>query len=258
MRKYLAVLIIVINNITLGQANQFLRTSWDEYKSKNPDYVEPMLFKVNNHFPKINEVVNIEVKYTSPFNWSKNELNLCFEIPGECELVKGNNLITKEVKKGEVIDLEVSVRFNTKSVFRLGIRDSKWSDEGVGANLYFYVEGAFHLASEVANLESDVIGLENTLENMSKGTLLPAILPYRDYLESNESMTEKIVIIPNNDYEKSIIEELKSRNIQELKNLRAKYDSLKTDVNKKMEELNNKSLKRNNGGKRVKFEWKRN
>ena len=257
MRKYLAILIMVINNITFGQVNQFISTSWEEYKSKNPGYVEPMLFKVSNHFPKANEEITIEAKYTSKFNWSKDELDLCFKIPDGCILVKGNNLITKEVKKGEVIDLEISVRFNTRSVFRLGIRDSKWSDEGVGANLYFYVEGGFNLASEVANLKSDVVGLEKTLENISKGTL-PAILPYRDNLESNEGMIEKILIIPNNDYEKSIIEELKFRNIQELKSLRAKYDSLKTEVHKKIEELNNKSLKKNNGGKGVEFEWKRN
>lgn len=187
----------------------------------------------NNYHPKINELIKISIHFTSPGDFEKGKYNLGFSQMDGMKIVKCENYYQDNLLKGQKVDMTFYVKFLKRKIYNVDIRFFK----RIGKSLFIYVDGAFRESREIEYLKKDLDSLKQAIGYYkTKHTEIPLDLLY---FGSHYKYSQSQTIIPHNKYERSIVSELKKKNIDLFNTLKQEIDSLTQEAR-----IYNKILKR--------------
>lgn len=219
--KFIAFLIsvslIFINQLIIAQNKDSLWTSASDNKQR-------LIVNASSNLPAINQDVIIKIKYKTPLSIKADKYNLGFDIPEGCILVSGTNRLSKDLKKGEVLEFETVIRFVKKEVFDIIVQVKQNSLPVV--NLSFYVDGAFRISKDLKSLQDIVLINKLYSDDFSSGKRKTP--SFKKLPNDIWVMPDSMTIDTRNAYETEYFEKTMGLNKLLMSKLLIEYDSLET------------------------------
>ena len=179
-----------------------------------------------NLFPMLNETVNIKVQFKSTGESKQGGFSLYYELD-DAVLVSGSRRYEGDITKGQIITMEVNVKFSQKRTYNINLVLSSLHRMPL-VKFTFYVDGAFRESWEVKALR-ETIARQKDIINKTKNSK-DEDAPYYS-TSTYDAYVTTTNITPLNKYEEKNIKILEQKNIELFKTLKNEFDSLYAENN---------------------------